>query len=185
MCVTAIMAAAAAILMYLQFSVPVMPSFIKMDFSELPALITSFVLGPFWGVAVCFIKNLIHLFGTNTMGIGELSNFILGCAFVLPAGLIYKKMKTRKGAFIGSLVGAVLMSGISIFTNYFIVYPIYENFMPLEAIVKAYNMILPCVDSLIEALLIFNVPFTFVKGMISVAVTFLVYKKISPILKGR
>ena len=76
------------------FSVPFMPAFIKMDLSELPALIGSFAMGPLCGVVVCLIKNVLHLFITTTGGVGELSNFILGVAFVLPAGLIYKHKRT-------------------------------------------------------------------------------------------
>ena len=94
--VTAMLSAVAYILMFLDFSVPFMPAFIKMDLSELPALIGSFAMGPLCGVVVCLIKNVLHLFITTTGGVGELSNFILGVAFVLPAGLIYKHKKDRK-----------------------------------------------------------------------------------------
>jgi hypothetical protein len=87
--VTAMLSAVAYILMFLDFSVPFMPAFIKMDLSELPALIGSFAMGPLCGVVVCLIKNVLHLFITTTGGVGELSNFILGVAFVLPAGKTY------------------------------------------------------------------------------------------------
>lgn len=182
--VTAMLSAVAFILMFLDFSVPVMPAFIKMDLSELPALIGSFALGPVCGVMVCLVKNLLHLFITSTGGIGEVSNFILGAAFVLPAGLIYKKMKTRKGALIGSVVGAIIMAAISLPSNYFIVYPVYETMMPMETIIAAYQAILPSVENLWECLLVFNVPFNLVKSFFSVIIAMLIYKKISPILKG-
>ena len=128
--VTAMLSAVAYILMFLDFSVPFMPAFIKMDLSELPALIGSFAMGPLCGVVVCLIKNVLHLFITTTGGVGELSNFILGVAFVLPAGLIYKHKKNRKSALIGSLAGAAFMGIFSIISNYFLVYPVYYNFMP-------------------------------------------------------
>ena len=182
--VTAMLSAIAFILMFLEFSVPVMPSFIKMDLSELPALIGSFALGPVCGVIVCLVKNLLHLMVTSTGGVGELSNFVLGVAFVLPAGLIYRKMKNKKGAVIGSLVGAVIMALISFPSNYFVVYPVYEAFMPMDTIIAAYQLILPAADELWKCLLIFNVPFTFVKALFSVVITMLVYKKLSPVLKG-
>ena len=182
--VTAMLSAVAFVLMFLDFSVPVMPSFIKMDLSELPALIGSFALGPVCGVLVCLVKNLLHLLITSTGGIGEVSNFILGAAFVLPAGLIYKKMKSKKGALIGSLVGAVVMAAISLPSNYFIVYPVYTTMMPMETIIAAYQKILPSVDNLWECLLVFNVPFNLVKSLFSMVITMLIYKKISPILKG-
>ena len=90
MSVTAMLSAVAFILMFLDFSVPFMPAFIKMDLSELPALIGAFSMGPVCGILICLIKNVLHLFITTTGGVGELSNFLLGVAFVLPAGLIYR-----------------------------------------------------------------------------------------------
>ena len=170
--------------MYLQFNVPLMPSFIAMDLSELPALIGSFALGPVSGVVICLVKNLLHLMRTSTGGVGELSNFILGAAFVFTAGIIYKKKKTKQGAMMGSLTGAVVMAVFSVFSNYFLVYPVYTNFMPMEAIISAYQAINPHVDSLLDCLIVFNMPFTFIKGMISVIITLLIYKRLSPIIKG-
>jgi len=183
--VTAMLSAVAYILMFLDFSVPFMPGFIKMDLSELPALIGSFSMGPLCGVLICLVKNVLHLFITTTGGVGELSNFILGVAFVLPAGLIYKHKKTRKTALAGSLLGAVIMAAFSVFSNYFLVYPVYYNFMPEDRILAAYQLILPSMKSILQCLICFNMPFTFVKGLFSVVITFLVYKHISPILKGR
>ncbi len=183
--VTAMLSAVAYILMFLDFSVPFMPGFIKMDLSELPALIGSFSMGPLCGVMICLVKNVLHLFITTTGGVGELSNFILGVAFVLPAGLIYKHKKTRKTALAGSLLGAVIMAVFSVVSNYFLVYPVYYNFMPEDRILAAYQLILPSMKSILQCLICFNMPFTFVKGLFSVVITFLVYKHISPILKGR
>ena len=180
----AMLAAVSFVLMLFDFSVPFMPGFIKMDFSELPALIGSFALGPVAGVMVCFVKNLLHLFVTSTGGVGELSNFVLGAVFVSVAGVIYKKNKTRKGAFIGALAGALSMAVISVFSNYYIVYPVYTAFMPMEGIIAAYNAIYSGINNLWQALIIFNMNFTFVKGMAVTAVSFLIYKKIAPILKG-
>lgn len=181
---TALLAAISSVLMFLSFNVPLMPSFIKLDFSELPALIASFTLGPMSGVIVCLIKNAVNLFFSTTGGIGELSNFLLGSAFVLPAGLLYRKMKNRKGALLGSVLGALFMAILSVFSNYFVVYPIYTAFMPMEAIMGMYQLINPKIENLLQALLCFNMPFTFIKGLLSVMITFLVYKKISPIIKG-
>ncbi len=109
---------------------------------------------------------------------------MLGAIFVLTAGLIYKFKKDRKSAVIGSITGALAMGLLSIVTNYYIVYPMYSNFMPMEAIIGAYQAINPSADSLLKCLVMFNFPFTVVKGLINVVITFLIYKKISPILKG-
>lgn len=181
---TGMLSAIAFILMYLQFNVPLMPSFIAMDLSELPALIGSFALGPVSGVVICLVKNLLHLMRTSTGGVGELSNFMLGAVFVFTAGIIYKKKKTKQGAMIGSLIGAAVMAVFSVFSNYYLVYPVYTNFMPMEAIIAAYQAINPHVDSLMDCILVFNTPFTFIKGMVSVVITLMVYKRLSPIIKG-
>lgn len=186
MVVMAIMSALGFVLMMLNFPIPVMPGFIKFDFSELPAIITSFALGPWYGVGVCFFKNFLHLiFNTSTSGVGELSNFLLGSIYVLAAGYIYKRHKSFKTAVIGTVIGSVGMAILGIITNYFIVYPFYAKvFMPYEAILGMYTAILPSADTLIKALLIFNLPFTFAKGMADAIICFACYKKLSPILKG-
>ncbi|MGM9639010.1 MAG: ECF transporter S component [Butyricicoccaceae bacterium] len=185
MAVIAMLAAVSFVLMLFDFSVPFMPSFIKMDLSELPALVGAFALGPVSGVAVCLVKNLLHLFVTSTGGVGELSNFMLGAVFTGVAGWLYQRNKTRRGAFIGALAGAVCMAVVSVFSNYYIVYPVYTAFMPMEGIIAAYQAIYSGIDNLWKALILFNMPFTFVKGMLVTAVTFLIYKKIAPILRGK
>ena len=187
MTVTAMLSAIAFVLMFLDTAVPFVPNFIKLDVSELPALIASFALGPVYGVVVCLIKNLLHLFITTTGGVGELSNFILGVAFVLPAGLIYYRKKTKKNAILGAFVGAFLMAAISFPSNLFIVYPVYYNFMPKDVIIGAYQAVAPFAEikSIEQCLLFFNVPFTFVKGLISAVITVLIYQPLRPLLKGK
>ena len=182
----AMLSAVAVVLQYIEFSIPIMPSFIKMDLSDLPALIGSFSMGPLYGVIIALVKNLLHLLRTSTGGIGELSNFLLSALFVLPAGLIYQRNKTRKRAIIGAVVGAVCMAVFSVITNFFIVYPVYTAFMPMETIIAMYQAILPKIKDgdLLSCLVIFNMPFTFVKAMLSVAITLLIYKPLSPIIHG-
>ncbi|MBQ8288241.1 MAG: ECF transporter S component [Clostridia bacterium] len=182
---TALLAALATVLMMLSFSVPFMPSFIKLDFSELPALLASFSLGPISGAAVCLIKNLINLPLTTTGGVGELANFLMGVTFVLPAGLIYRYRKTRLGALIASGAGALAMALCSLPINYFISYPAYSGFLPIEAIVDMYKAILPSMDGLLMCLVTFNIPFTLLKGLLDVLLCFLIYKPLSPLLQGK
>ena len=184
MTVTAMLSALAFILMFLDFSVPFMPSFIKMDISELPALVGAFAMGPVYGVLICLIKNLLHLFITTTGGVGELCNFMLGAIFVFAAGFVYQRNKNRKTAVLGAFIGAALMAALSIPVNYFITYPVYTKFMPIDAIISMYQEINPSADSLLKCLITFNAPFTFVKGLISVIITLVIYKRISPIIKG-
>ena len=184
--ISAMLSAVSIVLMQFDFSVPFMPSFIKMDLSDLPALIGSFSMGPLYGVIIALVKNLLHLLRTSTGGIGELSNFLLSALFVLPAGLIYQRNKTRKRAIIGAVVGAVCMAVFSVITNFVIVYPVYTAFMPMETIIAMYQAILPKIKDgdLLSCLVIFNMPFTFVKAMLSVAITLLIYKPLSPIIHG-
>ena len=184
--VTAMLSAIATVLMYIEIVVPFMPSFIKLDLSDLPSLIGSFAMGPVYGVVIAAVKNLLHLFFTSSGGVGELSNFLLNAAFVLPAGLIYRFRKSKKGAIAGALTGAVVMAALSVPINYFIVYPFYTAFMPMDAIIKMYQVINPAIrdGDLLQCLVTFNMPFTFVKAMLSVVVTFLIYKPLSPLIHG-
>lgn len=190
MTMTAMLSAISFILMFLDFNVPLMPSFIQMDFSELPALIGAFAMGPVSGVVICLIKNLLHLMMSSTGGVGELCNFLLGAAFVLPAGFFYRKKKARKNALIGALVGAVSMAVFSVIFNNFLVYPIYYNFMPMETIIGAYKAAASVLridftwNTMLPYLIAFNMPFTFIKGLADVLLTFVLYKHISPIIKG-
>lgn len=184
--VSAVMGAVGFVLMLLEFPLPfLIPPFIKLDFSEIPAIIAAFALGPFYGVLVCFVKNLLHLFATTSAGVGELSNFLLGAVFTAVAGIYYNRHRNRRGAFIGAIAGSYLMAAVSVVTNYFVVYPAYTVLygMPMNAIIDMYKLILPSADNLIKALVIFNLPFTFAKGIIDSAVCFAVYKRLSPVLK--
>ena len=182
--VSALLGAIGFILMFIELSVPIMPSFIKFDISELPALLASFAYGPVYGVLVCFLKNALHLFVTNTAGVGELANFLMGIFFVVPAGLLYRHCKSRKTALLGSLVGSFAMGLSCVAINYFIVYPIYYQIMiPKAVILAAYQDILPSIDSIFKSLLVFNLPFTAAKGIIVSLICFFIYKKLSPILK--
>ncbi len=186
--VTALLGAVATILMFLSFPLPfLIPPFIKMDFSELPALLAAFSMGPLSGVAVCLIKNLINVLFTTTGGVGELCNFLMGVCFVLPAGWIYKLRKTRGGALLASIVGAVTMAILCVPINYFISYPFYTSLMPLDVIIGMYQDLMPSVDGLLACLVIFNAPFSLLKGVLDVILAFLIYKPLSPFLhkKGK
>ena len=185
--VTAMLSAVAFILMFIEFPIPALiPSFVKLDISDLPELLAAFSLGPVYGVAVTFLKNLLHIVfkGTSSAYVGELCNFLLGAVFSLVAGFIYQRKKSRKSALIGAIIGAVLMAIVSVPMNYYVVYPAYVGCygMPLEAIIGMYQAILPSADSLIKCLTIFNMPFTFCKGMLDVLLCFLIYKPLSPLL---
>lgn len=184
--VAAMLSAVAFVLMFLEFPIPALiPPFIKMDISDLPELLAAFALGPAYGVVVTLLKNLLFLIfhGTSSAYVGELCNFLLGSVFSFSAGLIYRHHKSRRSALLGALLGCALMAVISVPINYFLVYPVYAVvYAPMEVILGAYQTILPSADTLIECLTIFNMPFTFCKGIVDVALCFLIYKPLSPIL---
>ena len=185
--VTAMLSAVAFALMFIEMPIPALiPSFVKLDISDLPELLAAFSLGPVYGVAVTFLKNLLHILikGTSSAYVGELFNFLMGSVFAFTAGVIYQRKKSRATALLGAVAGAVLMAVLSVPLNYFLVYPAYVVCygLPLEAIIGMYQAILPSADSLIKCLVIFNLPFTFFKGMLDVALCFLIYKPLSPLL---
>ena len=187
--VAAMLTAIAWVLQLIEISVPfLVPGFIKLDLSDLPALIGAFSLGPWWGVFIQLAKNLLHLpfFFGSSFGVGEMNNFLLGGVFVLIAGLIYHHRKTRKNAIIGSVLGAVCMALVSMPLNYFVTYPLYFQLMiAKETVIGMYTAILqpaayvPTADPLFNCLLIFNVPFTLVKGLLNVLICYLIYKPLS------
>lgn len=179
------LAAVSIVLQYLEFPIPMfIPSFIKFDLSDLPALIGAFAYGPLVGVLIELVKNLIHCAASQSFTVGELSNFILGAVFTCTAGFVYKQKKSKKSAIIGGVAGAVIMGLISLPSNIFVVYPFYYNFLPEEVVLSMYQAIIPSVKSIIECLLIFNLPFTIIKGLLSVLITIFIYKPLSRLLKG-
>ena len=182
-----VLTAVAVVLQYLEISIPIVPSFLKLDFSDLPALWGAFAFGPLAGVLIQLLKNLIHMAVSQSGFVGELSNFLLGAVFVLTAGWIYQRKKTKARALVAGLSGAAAMAIVSVPVNYFLIYPLYYNVIgfPEAAVLDMYQAILPSVRSIFEALLIFNLPFTLVKGLISVAVSMLIYKPLSRLFKGK
>ena len=172
--VTAMLSAVAFLLMFIEFPIPALiPAFVKLDVSDLPEL-------------VALLKNLLFLVlhGTSSAYVGEVFNFIMGGVFAFAAGFVYQRNKSRKGALMGAVIGALLMSVLSVPLNYFVVYPAYVVCykLPLDAIIGMYQAIRPSANGLLECLVTFNMPFTFFKGMLDVALCFLVYKPLSPLL---
>ena len=166
------LSAVAVVLMTFDIPLPFAPTFYKIDFSEVPVLIGCFTMGPLAGVGIELIKNLLHIVisGTQTAGVGEVANFLIGCAFIVPAGLIYHKKHTRTGALIGMASGTVLMTVIGGLMNAYVLLPVYA---------KAFGKI-----TSVSTLILFAVtPFNLLKGVLVSLIVFLIYKKISPIFR--
>ena len=181
-----ILTAVAIALQFLEFSIPLVPSFLKFDFSDLPALIGAFAYGPVAGVVISLIKNVVHIPFGSTSFVGPLSNFLLAACFTLVAGYTYKLKKTKGNAFVAGVTGAVMMGLFSVVVNYFIIYPLYYSVLgfPEEAVLGLYKVVMPSLKSVSDGLIIFNIPFTVVKGLAVVAVSMLIYKPLSKYLKG-
>ena len=181
----AVLSAVAFVLAFFEFPVPLSPSFARMDLSDFPALIGSFAFGPVAGILIELIKNLLGLFSSATGGIGELANFLMGASYVAAAGLIYKLHKTKKTALVGGIVGSIIMGIIAALANYFILLPLFEQFMPLEQLIASFGEKMPFIKTKLDVVLYNAFPFNLLKGLVITAVTMLVYKRIRPLLKGK
>ena len=186
----AMLSAVSVVLMLFEFPLPFLaPPFYKFDFSEIPVLLGTFALGPVAGVVIELIKVLLNLLinGTITGGVGEAANFVVGVAYILPAGLIYKKFKTKKAASLGMLVGGMVMVGLGAVVNAYVLIPAYGSAlnMPMEAFVNMGKSIHPSINSLGMLVLLCVVPFNAVKVLVVSVLTRLIYKPLSPLLKGK
>lgn len=182
-----VLGALAFLVMLFEIPLPFAPSFYKLGFDEVIVLIGGFALGPWAAVCIEGLKIALNLLynGTITAGTGELSNFLIGLSFVLPATLIYQQAKTRKSACIGLIVGTISMTILGAMINYFIILPAYAYFMkiPMEGLIAAGTAVNPAINGLLAFVLLATVPFNLLKGVLVSIVVFISYKKVSPILK--
>lgn len=179
--IIAIFSAISYVLAFFEIPAPLAPSFARMDFSNIPALLVSFAIGPVGGMLVELIKNLLQLTSTATAGIGELANFLMGAAFVMPAGLIYKRHKTKKNAILGCVAGSLVSGAAAVVLNYFVLLPLYSGFMPIDQILAMYAQILPFINTKFRACL-WAFPGNVFQCALYSLVTMLIYKPLSPIL---
>lgn len=182
-----ILAAISTVLMYFELPLTfmLMPPFLKLDISGVPILIGTFMYGPVSGLFITLVKDLIHLMSTQTGGVGELADFLVYGSYVLTAGLIYRKNKSKKGALISCVCGTAAMTVVGALANRFLIIPFYSKIMPIEAIVSACNAINPMIDSVNAYILFGAVPFNLLKGIILSLLTFLLYKRLSHVMKGQ
>ncbi|MGL5259771.1 MAG: ECF transporter S component [Lachnospiraceae bacterium] len=180
--------ALATIFMLFDFSVPFAPAFYQIDFSEVPALIAAFSLGPVAGVLVEFLKILLKLLfkSTTTAFVGELANFVVGCSFLLPASIIYYKRKNKKQGMIGCIVGTICMTIFGTAFNAVYLLPTFATLygMNLEDLISMGTAINPAITN-VSTFVFFSVaPLNLLKGILVSVITMLIYKKISPIIKS-
>ncbi len=182
----AVLTAIASVLMLLEFPLWFAPGFYKLDVSEAVILMGGFALGPGAAILIEFLKNLINILlnGTTTAYIGEMANFITGCAFVVPAAVIYKYHKNKKGALISMIAGSLSLALIGSLLNYFVLIPAFSRFynLPIENIIGMGAAVNPLVSDLKSLVVCAVAPFNLVKGIICSVLAMLLYKRVSKIL---
>lgn len=178
------LSAIAVVLMLFEIPLPFAPSFYEIDFSEVPVLIGCFAMGPAAGAAIEFIKILLAINGTITAGVGEFANLIIGCSFVVPAGIIYRKKHTKNGALIGMIVGTLFMTILGCFINAYLLLPTYAKAfqMPIDALISMGNAVNANITDMLTFVAFVVAPFNLLKGFLDSLIVLLIYKKISPVL---
>lgn len=177
---------AIAALLFLIPGIPIVPPIYKLDFSTVPVLLGGFSLGPVPGLLILLVKDLVGLTNSSSMGVGELADFLASAAMMLTAVAIYRRHHSRRGALIGLIAGTAVMTAAAALINYYIVIPFYVAAMnmPAEAIVSMIGKVIPAVDSLPKLIALATTPFNLLKGVVLSVITFLLYKRLSPLLKG-
>ncbi len=175
---TAMLSAVSFLLAFMEIPVPFSPSFARFDLSDLPALIGAFAYGPFVGLLIELIKNLLQLLSTSTGGIGELANFLMGSSFVVTAGLIYNRHKTKKTAIAAFLAGSAVMGITAAVVNYFILLPLFETFLPMDQLIASFEAFIPFIHSKLDIVLYNALPFNLLKGILIGCVTMVIYKPV-------
>lgn len=180
----AILAAIAAVLFMVEIPIVL---FYKLDLSNLPVLLGTFSMGPLAGTLILLVKSALGLLHSSSQGVGELADFLMGFAMVLPAGLIYQRHKTRSAAIAGMAAGAVAATVVGVVSNVYIMIPFYgvAYGMPVDAIVSMGQAIVPAIDSLWKFVLLITAPFNLLKWIVISVLGALMYKPLSPILHGR
>lgn len=182
-----VLAGIATVIMLLEFPLWFAPSFYKLDFSEVAVLIGGFAIGPLAAVIIEFVKILLNFVfnGTITGGVGEAANFIIGCAFVVPASIIYHKNKSVKNAIIGLLVGIISLAVVGGIANYYVLLPVYAKVYgaPIQYFIDIGTAINSSITDLKTFVFYAVVPFNLFKGITVSILTMLIYKRVSPIFK--
>lgn len=179
-----LLSALAFVLMLLELPLPLFPVFLKLDISDLPALIGGFALGPMAAIIVEFIKNIFHFILKNdgTGGAGNLANFIVGISFTVPAAIIYMRNKSKNGAIMGMVVGTVLMVILSSFANYYVLIPLYAKLYSMDVVMELMTQTNKKITDVKTYVAFSVIPFNLIKAVITSIITLLIYKNVSPIL---
>lgn len=180
-----VLSAIAYILMFISIPLPIFPSFLKIDVSDIPAIFGGMSLGPMAGLVIVIIKNFLQgITASTTGGVGEFANVVIGGSYVLIICFFYRKFKNTKGVLAGGLLGIVAMTIVGCIVNYYIMMPLYATVygMPLEQIVQMGTVINPRVTDLMSFVVWMIAPFNIVKAGLMTVVTLPLFKKMEKIL---
>ncbi|NLY48474.1 MAG: ECF transporter S component [Clostridiales bacterium] len=188
MTIMALLGALAVVLMLFEIPLWFAPSFYELDFSEVPVLIGAFALGPVAGMIIELIKILANLVitGTDTAGIGEFANFLIGCSIVVPAAMVYHRNKTFKNAIIGLITGTACLVVLGGLMNAFVLLPVYAYFfnIPVDTLIDMGTKVNKSITDMSTFIFYAVVPFNLLKGVSVSLITLLVYKRISRVIKS-
>ena len=184
----AMLGVVAYVVMFLEFALPFFPSFLEMDFSELVPLMGALAMGPLAGMLIELVKNLLHwATASSTGGVGEVANFVVGSAFVMTAGYVYKRNKTKKGAMLALVCAIVAMIVAGAIINYFVTVPFYASVFfkdagGIDGVVAMSAALIPAIKDKLTLILFAFCPFNLIKGVVLSLITIPLYKKVSPLL---
>ena len=181
---TAMLSASSFILAFIEIPVSLSPLFARFDLSDFPALIGAFAFGPLARLLIEFVKNALQYLSTATAGVRALVNFLIGGIYVFSAGLIYRHHKTKTTAWVSCVVSSVIMGITAATVNYFILLPMFEQFMPLEQLIASFGTFIPFIHTKLDVMLYNAFLFNLIKWLVIGVFTILVCKKLTPILKG-
>lgn len=174
----AMLSAIAVLLSFAEVRVPIFPDFLKFDIADLPAVIGAIVLGPIPAVMIVFIKNILHgIIGSQSAGVGEVANFLIGSSLILPLGIAMRKNKTTNNYIFGAVLGIIIMIISASILNVYVLLPMYEtvfNF-PTEQVIAVSNAINPKITDLSTYVLWIVIPFNFIKGVLVMGLGYLLF----------
>lgn len=176
---SALLAAIAAVAMFLEFTIPFMPPFLKLDLSTIPVLVGGFIMGPVAAVLIQLVKSLVHMLLTQTGGVGEISDFVIGSLFAGIASLVYfKGGKQNKKAVLGLMFGSLAMIIGAVVYNYFISIPIYAKVMPMEQIIGLCAKVNPLIHDSGTLVLFGFLPFNIIKAIVVSLLSYFFYTRL-------
>lgn len=177
----ALLSALAVLLQLFDFPIGIFPSFYELDFSDVPAMIGAVIIGPYAGVFIELIKNLIHMLRTSSAFVGEFANFMIGAAIVIPLGIYCRKDKSTKGFIIGSVSGVIFMAIVGAILNAYVLLPLYAKMFNCDIMdfVAMSTVIFPFIDTYTKFIFLTVIPFNLFKGAIVTLVATFLFKYIS------